>query len=92
MGDPTPLPMIVDDMGGIYSHASEAFAAGKRAGRDEFFRAGQYALSSISVKYESGPVSGPDEALATRGFHVAEECCKALRETKERFDAAKKTV
>lgn len=83
---------MIDDMEGLYSHASEAFRAGKVSGRDELYRAIQGVLGRISVKYESGPVSGPDEPLATRGFHVAEECCKAAREVKELFDKARQTV
>lgn len=92
MGDPHKYPTIIDDMGGIYSHASEAFAAGQRRGRDDYFRALQPALSKISVEQEAGPVNGPDEKVATRGFHVAEACSKAARELKEQFDAHKKTV
>lgn len=83
---------MIDDMQGLYTHASEVFRAGKVSGRDELFRAIQTVLGRISVKYESGPVSGPDEPLATRGFHVAEECAKAVREVKDAFDAHRETV
>jgi hypothetical protein len=83
---------MIDDMQGLYSHASDVFRAGQVSGRDEFYRALQAVLGRISVKYESGAVSGPDEPLATRGFHVAEECCKAAREVKELFDKARHTV
>jgi len=92
MGDRHEFPTIIDDMGGIYSHASEAFEAGRRRGRDDYYRVLQPALSKISVEQESGPVSGPDEKIATRGFHVAEACSKAARELKERLDAPKKIV
>ena len=63
---------MIDDMSGLYSHASDAYRAGKKTGRDELKRAVGLALSRISVKYEK---SGSAEQ-----FHVAEECCKALRE------------
>jgi hypothetical protein len=92
MGDPHRYPTMIDDMGGLYSHASEVFAAGQRRGRDDYYRALQPALSAISVEQESGPVNGPEEKVATRGFHVAEACCKAARELKERMDDKKKTV
>jgi hypothetical protein len=92
MDDPHKYPTIIDDMGGIYSHASEAFAAGQHRGRDDYYRALQPVLSKISVEQESGPVSGPDEKVVTRGFHVAEACSKVARKLKERLDAQKKTV
>jgi hypothetical protein len=78
---------ITDDMEGIFSSVNEAYQAGKKAGRDEYWRALNTHLASISVKYEQGAVSGPEEPLATRGFHVSQECLKAARELKERFDA-----
>ena len=92
MGDPHILPTIVDDMGGLYTHASEAHKAGQRSGRDEFYRAIQAALSKISVEQEKGPANGPEAAISTRGFHVAEACCKAVSDLKEKFDHQKKVV
>lgn len=92
MGEATRYPTIIDDMGGLHSHASEAFAAGKRAGRDEYYRALITALGGISVVQESGPVNGAEEKIATRGFHVAEACCKAARDIKKVMDDQKKTV
>ena len=49
-------------------------------------------VSKISVEQESGPVNGPEGKIATRGFHVAEACCKAARELKANFDDLRKTV
>jgi hypothetical protein len=80
---------MIDDMQGLYSHTSDAFRAGKVAGRDEFYRAVLTVLSMISVKHESGP---PDSAMATTGFLVAEECCKAARDVKEHFDKQRTTL
>ena len=75
---------MIDDMEGLYTHASEAFRAGQRAGVDDFFRGAQMLLSAISVAHESeeNPVA----------FHVAEECCKALRELKDRYEKRRMTV
>jgi len=80
---------MIDDMYGLYSHASDAHRAGKSAGRDEFFTAAQALLGQISVRQEQG---SPDDQLSTRGFHVAQECAKALRELKEKFDGRRRTV
>lgn len=92
MGEPTKLPTLIDDLGGLYSHASEAFKAGERRGRDDFFRLAQVALGQISAKHGSGPVNGPEALLTTRGFHVAEECGHALRKLKDAFDSRRETV
>lgn len=92
MGEPTRLPTMIDDMGGLHTHASEAFRAGKVSGRDEFFRAVLTLLGQISAEQESGPVNGSEEAVATRGFHVAEACCKAVREVKEFLDSRKQSA
>lgn len=81
------LPTIIDDMGGLYSHASEVFRAGKRDGRDEFFIAANAALSSLSVEQER-----QQGDVATRGFHVAEACCKALTRLKTHFDNRRRTL
>ena len=83
---------MIDDMQGLYTHASEAFRAGQASGRDELYRTAQGVLGRISVKYESEAVSGPGEPLATRGFHVAQECARALRETKELLDTRRRAV
>lgn len=76
---------MIDDMQGLYSHASEAFRAGQRSGRDEFFRTAQAALGSISAKHERGTI-GASEELTTARFHVAEECCKAVSEVRDALD------
>jgi hypothetical protein len=72
---------MIDDMEGLFSHASEAYRAGKRTGIDEFFRNVQGRLGQISVKYEQ-----QQGDLATRGFHVAQECAKAVGDLKVVFD------
>jgi hypothetical protein len=74
---------MIDDMQGLYSHASDAYRAGKREGREELYRAVMLALSTISAAHER---------WSDTGFKVAEECCKAVRLAKEAADAPKKTV
>jgi hypothetical protein len=70
---------VIDDMQGLFSHASDAYRAGKREGRDELFRSAMQMLSGISSKYETiGHV---------KSFEVAEECCRALQHMKARLDA-----
>ena len=92
MGDPQKLPTLIDDMGGFYSHASEAFEAGKVRGRQDFYDSVLDGLKRISVEQESGPVNGPEAIVATRGFHVAQACAGLLVRTKEAFDSRRKTV
>ena len=72
---------MIDDMEGLYSHASEAFRAGIWSGRDDYHRSLISVLSWISVKYER-----QQGDLATKGFHVAEECCKAVIKLKATID------
>lgn len=70
---------MIDDMQGLYSHASDAYRAGKREGHDELYRNAMAMLSGISSKYETiGHV---------KSFEVAEECCRALRHIKAKLDA-----
>lgn len=76
---------MIDDMQGLYSHASEAFRAGQRSGRDEFFRVANGALGLISAKHERGTI-GASEEMTTARFHVAEECCKALGDVQDALD------
>lgn len=72
---------MIDDMQGLYSHTSDAYRAGKREGRDEFWRHALEMLSGISSKYETiGHV---------KSFDVAEECCRALQHIKAKLDAPK---
>lgn len=66
---------MIDDMQRLFSHASEAFRAGKRSGLEEMGRLGLQALSQVSVAHES--TADPAK------FHAAEECCKAFRETRD---------
>lgn len=75
---------MIDDMEGLYSHASDAWRAGQRRGRDDFYRTVLDRLGLISVKHESA-----DNVPA---FHAAEECCKAVVEAKEAADAPQKIV
>lgn len=75
---------MIDDMGGLYTHASEAYRAGKQTGRDDFYRAVRSALSQLSVKHE--------RATDPAAFHVAEEACRILREAKDRFDRRLETL
>ena len=72
---------MIDDMQGIYSHVSDAYRAGQREGREEFFRHALAMLSGISSKWET---ARKDDSFAT-----AEECCRALRHIKAKLDAPK---
>lgn len=72
---------MIDDMQGLHSHASDAYRAGIREGREEFFRSALAMLSGISSKWET---AGDD-----KGFQTAEECCRALRHIKSQLDAPK---
>lgn len=75
---------MIDDMSGLYDFTSEAYRAGKVAGRSEFYDAVMLQLSTLSVKHEkAGDVSA---------FHAAEEACRLLREAKERSDAPKHAI
>jgi len=78
---------VIDDMGGLYSHASEAFRAGERAGRYDYWRSLVSVLSFVSLKYEK-----QNGDLATQGFHVAEECIRAAGELRERCDNEKTII
>lgn len=83
---------MIDDMDGLYSHASEAYRAGKVAGRDELFRASIGALGAVSAKHEKGSSSGLEGQLVTERFHVAEECCATVRKIRDALDARRETV
>ncbi len=63
-----------DDMSGLFGTASEAFAAGRRAGRDSFFEYALRRLSELSSEYEK---SGNVDA-----FRAAEMACGTLRSAK----------
>ncbi len=84
MAENTVVATVIDDMSGLYTHASEAYRAGKVAGRDEFYRSVRVSLATLSVKHERGE----DPAA----FHTAEEACAILRELKTAFDARKETL
>jgi hypothetical protein len=75
---------MIDDMQGLFSHASDAYRAGKRTERQDFYDAAQTALAQVSLTHEK---AGNVEA-----FRAAEECCKALRELKARSDAPKHEI
>ena len=77
-------PTAIDDMQGLYSHVSDAFRSGKRQGRDDFFRAIQLAIGQISVEQEKQMGD-----IATRGFHTAQKCAKAIADLKSQFDSVK---
>jgi hypothetical protein len=70
---------MIDDMGGLYSHASEAYRAGRRAGQDDFYRAARSATSEISSKHGT--------AGSVEKFHAAEECCAAILAVKRALAA-----
>lgn len=78
---------MIDDMSGLFSHASDAHRAGVRAGRQEMYDATMPTLARIGVEQEKDM-----SEFGTRGFHVAQACCKALRELKEKFDAQKQKI
>ncbi len=75
---------VIDDMEGLFSHASDVYRAGRVEGRDSFYRIASAALSMISVAHE--------KAGNVAGFHAAEECCKALLDAKRAADAPKPAV
>lgn len=83
---------MIDDMDGLYSHASDAYRAGKSAGLDEFYRNTIGALGAVSAKHEKGPASGLDSQLVTERFHVAEECCATVRKIRDALDAPQRMV
>lgn len=76
---------MIDDMEGLFTHASEAYRAGKRSGRDDYYRVLQDELRRISVEQEK-----QTDDLATRGFHVAQACCKAASDLKIKMDESLK--
>lgn len=82
-----PERTAIDDMEGLYSHVSDAYRAGLRSGRDELFRLAQIAIGQISVEQEEQVGD-----IATRGFHVAQSCAKAVAELKTALDERRKTV
>jgi len=65
---------MVDDMQGLFAQASEAYAAGKKEGRETFFAHALRRLSELSSEYEK---AGNVEA-----FHAAEMACGTLRSAK----------
>lgn len=75
---------MIDDMGGLYTHASEAYRAGKQTGRDDFYRAIMAELSKLSVKQE--------RTTNAAAFHVAEMACRIVRLAKDSFDKQKVTL
>ena len=70
---------MIDDMQGLYSHASDAYRGGKRAGRDDVFRAIQEVVIRASVAHETA-----DEDAA---FHAVQALAKELRALQVRMDA-----
>lgn len=66
---------MTDDMEGLFSHASGAYRAGQKAGRDELFTAAMIALGFLSHGYEKS-----DEVEA---FRATESACKTLHETND---------
>jgi len=75
---------VIDDMEGLYSHASEAFREGRRRGREDFVNSAMRKLSQVSLSYE--------QAGDTSGFRAAEECCKTVRQLATAFDTERKTL
>lgn len=75
---------MIDDMQGIFTHASEAFRAGKRRGREDAFSAALSVLGLVSAKHER------EENPAA--FHAAEECCKVVRELWNRAEKRREIV
>jgi hypothetical protein len=72
---------MIDDMQGLFSHASEAYRAGMIEGRRRVYEAASLAVSRVGSKYETGGDAG--------AFRAAEECSAALREAKEEADRPK---
>ena len=70
---------MIDDMDGLFTHASEAYRAGKREGRERFFNRVISALGFIGVKHE--------KANEKAAFHAVEACTKAVVAAKADADA-----
>ena len=71
-------------MQGLYSHASDAYRAGQREGRNQFYDRLLSAIGFIGVKHE--------RADNVPAFHAVEECTAAIRRVKEAADAPQKIV
>lgn len=65
---------MVDDMQGLFEQASDAYEAGKKAGRETLFAHALRRLSELSAEYEK---AGNVEA-----FRAAEMACGTLRSAK----------
>lgn len=69
---------MLDDMQGLFDSAKDAYAAGKRQGREDLFTHALKRLSEMSVQYEK---EGKVDA-----FHAAEMACGLLRSSKVILD------
>lgn len=74
---------MIDDMWGLFKTAKEAFEAGERSGRGDLFLFARDGICGISVSYEVKP---PNDAMATQGFRVAQQCAQALVDAKVALD------
>jgi hypothetical protein len=72
---------LIDDMGGLYSHASEAVQDGKRTGRQEMFAAAHAKLSALYSKAEREEVPV---------FHAFGEALRALNDAQDSFQGPRK--
>jgi hypothetical protein len=72
---------MIDDMQGLFSHASEAHRAGQIYGRDELFKAVLTSLGRLSATYEKGG--------NVEGFRAAEAACGVLRTINEKLGVPK---
>lgn len=75
---------MIDDMDGLFSHASDAYRAGQRDGREKFYNRLLSVIGFIGVKHE--------KANAVPAFHAIEECTAAIRAEKQAADAPQHIV
>ena len=69
---------MIDDFSGLYSHASDAYCAGRRVGRDDFYNAVILALGRIGMRHASSSLSAE--------FHAVGGCTKTIGDLKQAAD------
>jgi hypothetical protein len=63
---------MTDDMEGLFSHASDAYRAGQKSGRDELHKAALGSLGFLSNKFE--------QAGDVTAFRAVEAACGVLND------------
>lgn len=75
---------MIDDMQGLYSHASDAFRAGRARGCNDVLRAVEEIVIRASVRHEA---AGSDAA-----FHAVQDLAKELRQMGVRLNVPKHAI